>query len=113
MMTQIILSTSAFNLPEGYEPTDGELNNLVYLILKYTAGWAMREVDFQVMLTMVAEESGIEKIGKIIDNTCEYAWDHILGEPDEFTPEQMKLHVMPGLVTWYGTTTREQRASIE
>ena len=40
------------NIPKDYKPSDGEINNLVYLTLKYTVGWSMRAADLAVMQMM-------------------------------------------------------------
>jgi len=98
------------NLPDDYVVAEGEANNLVYLTLKYTVGWNMRACDFQVMFIMqeqpITGQAGIEKLVK---DTCEFAWDHIAGEPDEFTAEQLYEHMETILQEWYDNTTREQR----
>ena len=98
------------NVPDDYIVGDGEANNLVYLILKYTIDWQMRECDLQVMLMMQERPiTGTEGIKKLISDTCDYAWDHISGEPDEFSPEDLIKHITPAIENWYANSTPEER----
>jgi hypothetical protein len=99
-----------FGLPDDYEPTDGELDNIIYLIMKYSVGWMMRQADKFSVLLMSEKEKGPDKIKSVIDNTAEYSWDHIAGEPDEFKPKDIVEHAMPYLSDWFNGTTQEERS---
>lgn len=98
-------------VPADYVPSSGELDNLIYLTFKYTIGWSMRQADKAVCLSMAGDIVGDPGISKLIHETCEYAWDHLSGEPDEFTPEQLVDHIQPILIEWYSNTTPEERAN--
>ena len=39
-------------VPDDYEPSAGELDNLIYLVLKYTISGQMRQADKHVCLMM-------------------------------------------------------------
>lgn len=97
-------------LPADYKPSSGELDNICYLVLKYTVGWQMRQADLQVCLLMAGDIVGDEGISRFVEVTCEYAWDHITGSPTEPTAEQLFDSIAPALRTWYENTTPEQRA---
>jgi hypothetical protein len=100
------------DLPADYKPSIGELNNLAYITFKYTVGWRMREADFQVSLLMSGGQDNIagkDGISNFIMNTCEYAWDHICGEPDQFAPIDLYNHLKPYVEVWYKEYTREER----
>ncbi len=101
------------NIPENYKPNNGEINNLVYLTLKYTIKWPMRAADLAVIKTMVGEIEGEKGITQLIEQTCEYAWDHICGETDEFTPYQLVKHITPVLQDWYQNTSQKERSNTE
>lgn len=100
-------------LPEDYKPSDGEINNIVYLTCKYTCEWPMRAVDLKVCSLMVGEIKGDAGITKLVETTCEYLWDHICGEPDEVSPQTFEEHMRPILTEWYKIMTPEERASID
>lgn len=76
--------------------TDNEINNLVYLCLKYIAGFPMRTCDFQLILAMHNSSKG--GVGDERDNLAsalsDYIWDHLLGEPDEPSSEEIKSAVV-------------------
>ena len=98
------------DIPGDYKVEEGEANNLVYLTLKYTVGWQMRAADFGVMLLMQnGQITGTQGIQKLVEDTCEYAWDHIAGEPDDTSTEQLIEHITPIIEEWYKGTTPEQR----
>ena len=107
-------ATKTLELPvaDEYVPGAGEINNIVYLICKYTVGWQMRAVDLQVCQMMAGEIKGNAGLSKLCDVTCEYVWDHICGETDDFTPEQLFDHMKPHLQQWYNNTTVEERNDI-
>jgi hypothetical protein len=101
---------------DDYAPSNGELNNLVYLTCKYTVGWGMRQTDLAVCLMMAGGEEeirGNKGLSNLCWVTCEYLWDHVAGEPTDINPEQLFDHIKPALQTWYENQTPEQRSSIE
>lgn len=102
------------DLPADYQPSAGEINNLVYLCCKYTAGWPMRQADLAVVELMRDKElGGKAAIENIVNTACEYVWDHICGEPDDYSPEQFVEYMTPAIEEWYKTSTPEERASID
>lgn len=106
------------NLPEDYKLSDGEIDNIVYLTCKYTVQWPMRQVDLQVCKTMAGLDktdppTGSEAVEKLLRQTCEYLWDHVCGEPDEFDTDKLVEHMVPALNQWYSTTTPEERSKTE
>lgn len=114
-MTQ---NTKSLELPvaEDYTPSEGELNNFVYLTCKYTVGWGMRMADLAVCLTMAGgadKIKGGEGLTKLCDVTCEYLWDHVCGEPDEISPDKLFDHMKPILQEWYNNSTPEDRAKTD
>lgn len=73
-----------------HKPTDNELNNIVYLSCKYIAGWPMRTADFAVVKIMGGEPTSVDKLDeRFIPALADYLWDHIMGEPDSPTTEQI------------------------
>jgi len=110
--------TKSLELPieDSYVPSAGELNNFVYLVCKYTVNWGMRACDLQVCLMMAggAEEiKGNAGLTKLCEVTCEYLWDHVCGEPEEPTTDQLFDHIKEGLQAWYKNSTPEERAATE
>lgn len=103
------------NLPvaDDYRPSDGELNNFVYLTCKYTVGWPMRNVDLAVCLTMAGgKEAIVGNVGlsSLCWETCNYLWDHVCGEPEDVSVERFFEHISVILKEWYTRTTPEERA---
>jgi len=98
------------NVPSDYTPSDGEVDNLVYLTCKYTIGWNMRACDLAIMKIMAGEMQGAEGISRLVENTCEFVWDHISGEPESFSGESLFEHMREPLEAWYAGTTPEERA---
>tara|TARA_R110000751_G_scaffold93925_2_gene183319 strand:- start:324 stop:818 length:495 start_codon:yes stop_codon:yes gene_type:complete len=79
---------------ETHKPTDGELNNLCYLSMRYIANWPMRNVDFNVVKMMSGDPPTVEALSdQFIPNLVEYVWDHIMGEPADPTVEDITLAV--------------------
>jgi hypothetical protein len=107
------MNTLNIDVPDDYQPSDGEIDNIVYLICKYTVSWGMRQADLAVC-KMMAERRGLtgkEGISNLAMVTCEYVWDHICGEPDDTSPEAFFEHMRPMLEEWYGNSTPEERAN--
>lgn len=121
--------TKSLELPinDDYIPSDGELNNFVYLTCKYTVQWPMRQTDLAVCLELAKSRfgedvqagqtqpvgliKGVEGLTRLLEVTCEYIWDHIAGEPDEFSPDDLFYHMKPILQEWYANTTIEERGN--
>ena len=106
------------NLPEDYKLSEGEIDNIVYLTCKYTVQWPMRQVDLQVCKMMAGLDkptppTGSKAVGKLLEVTCDYLWDHVCGEPDDFTAKSLFEHMEPALKQWYSSTTPEDRAKTE
>lgn len=111
-------TTKTLELPvaDDYVPSEGELNNIVYLICKYTVGWQMRTADLAVCVLMAGGQEAIvgnAGLTKLVEETCEYVWDHICGEPEEPTADQFFDHIKPALQAWYAESTPEERAKID
>lgn len=98
-------------LPADYELQPAEINNLVYLTCKYGAGWPMRGADLALVLAMRdVELRGEAAVRNTIRVTCEYLWDHILGEPARPSVSGLYRKIAPLVTQWYGRTTSEQRS---
>lgn len=102
------------SVPNDYKMSEGEKNNLVYLVCKYTVGWGMRSCDFVACCLMAAQgpQTGVEAIKNLTRVSCEYVWDHISGKPDNFTPEMLYAHMAEYMNEWYSDSTPEERADI-
>lgn len=101
------------NVPEDYVPSAGEVDNLVYLCCKYTAGWQMRACDLAVVKMMAPDPRGPDGIERLARQACEYVWDHICGEPEGTSAEKLLEHMSPILEEWYLKTTPEDRAKTD
>jgi len=105
------------NLPisNNYKCTPTELDNLVYLVMKYSVGWNMRQADLAVVLTMsggpddIVGDAGISRLVSVV---CDYLWDHICGEPEDLTVEQLYDFAQKFLFQWFEETTQEERSLI-
>jgi hypothetical protein len=108
------MSKITANIPADYRLSDGEIDNIVYLVCKYTVEWNMRQVDKMVCQRMMSEEkTGVSQIQDLVCVTCEYVWDHICGEPDTFTPESLVEHMAPMISSWFeNTSSQEERSKI-
>lgn len=101
-------------VPGDYAPSEGEIDNLVYMVCKYTVGWGMRACDLAaVKMTGPREVRGEEGLRALTRAACEYVWDHICGEPEEPTADDLYAHMAPMLSEWYANSTPEERASTE
>ncbi len=101
---------------DDYKPSTGEINNFVYLIMKYTIGWSMRQADLAVCCMMAGGHEmivGNEGLSLLAEHTCEYTWDHLCGEPEEPTADTLFEHMKPILQEWYKVSTVEERAKID
>jgi hypothetical protein len=68
-----------------YQPSEPERRLVVKQVLA-AVDWPMREVDLQIVESIVGKQ-GREDLGALIETACEYAWDHICGEPDDWAPD--------------------------
>lgn len=80
-----------------HQPTDNELNNLCYLSCKYICGWSMRECDLAVV-----RQLGGNDLEKFKEALADYIWDHLMGEPDEISQEEVKKAVDAITLHLYG-----------
>lgn len=101
-------------IPDDYVPTPGELDNFVYLTSKYTVGWIPRSADHAICLQMAGGADkiiGNSGLTKLCEETCEYLLDHICGNPENPTVDELFDYMKPTLQQWYNNSTPEQRAS--
>jgi hypothetical protein len=99
-------------IPEDYKLSDGEIDNIVYLVCKYTVEWNMRPADKTVCQMMMDKtKSGTAQVENLISITCEYVWDHICGEPDTFTPVSLYDHMVPMITEWFEVTSSQEERS--
>ena len=103
-------------LPSDYLPSQGELNNVCYVVCRYGANWPMRSTDLAVCLFMIdraiRELRGDPLVSEFLWVVCDYVWDHILGEPESPTVEQLFDYIRPGIEEWYRVTDPEARSVI-
>lgn len=94
--------------------TDNEINNLVYLCLKYIVGFPMRQCDFQVVLMMHnSTKGGVEDQKRnLISVISDFIWDHFLGEPDEPSQENIE-EAVSGIFEEFFKLPEDIRNSIE
>lgn len=77
-----------------YAPTNNELNNLCYLSMKYLIGWRMRVVDFHTVNMLGGTPKTIQELDKrYIPTLAEYMWDHLMGEPEEPTTDDLEYAI--------------------
>lgn len=77
-----------------HKPTEGELNNITYLCMKYICGWIMRECDFMVVKMLSGEMKTVDDIDeKWAHNLAEYMWDHLMGKPAAPSIDALKYAV--------------------
>ena len=106
------MATVEWKTPVGHKISPNEANNIVYLTCKYTVQWPMRSVDLAVVQTLINKDlTGPEAMEDLMSVTCEYVWDHLAGEPDEFKPEDLKTH-MASMLNEFWEMSPEQRNEI-
>lgn len=101
------------DVPDDYTPSAGELNNFVYLVCKYTVNWIPRSCDHDICIMMAGGTDGIKGnkgLSELCQHVCEFCWDHISGEPEEFDADDLSKHIKPMLQDWYKNSTVEERA---
>lgn len=102
-------------VPDDYAPGPGEIDNLIYLTLRYTIDWTMRHADKMLVMVLTGGEPIVGKggISQLVWSTCCYAWDHVAGEPANASPARYYDHMSNVLQVWYKCTTKETREKIE
>ena len=51
-------------------------------------------------------------VSRLVSVVCDYVWDHICGEPDDLSVEQLYDFAQKFLFQWFEETTQEQRSVI-
>ena len=98
--------------PSTHKPTPGELNNLCYLSMKYICGWPMRQADLAVVNTMGGEPQTVNDMDKYCEALADYIWDHLMGEPDDSTADEVK-EACNGIKNMLYSMDEETRNSID
>lgn len=77
-----------------HAPTNRELNNLCYLSMKYIANWPMRAADFHVVNMFGGTPKTVVELDEhYIPQLADYMWDHLMGEPEEPTTEDLEYAI--------------------
>lgn len=80
---------------QTHMPTQNELDNLAYLSMKYIAGWLMRSCDFEVVKLIAGPVDSISAMKeKFVPALAEYMWDHLMGEPDDPTQDDVQQTIL-------------------
>ncbi len=110
---EVLTMTIAPTLPATYQPSEGEYNNLVYLTLMIAAQHQMRAADLALMQAMCPRRDmfGPQAIDDLVHVVIEYAWDHVMGEPEDPSEETLWQYVSPMLEVWYKDVQIEDRAN--
>ena len=94
-----------------HKPTDGELNNITFLSMKYLIGWGMRAADLAVVLSMAGSVATVSELDeKFAPVLAEYMWDHLAGEPDDLAVEDLTEAVCVVRDLVYGLPEYERNA---
>lgn len=93
-----------------YVPSEGEIDNLIYLTMRFTIDWNMRQADKAIVLQMAGDVVGIKGISNLVEVCCEYTWDHLAGEPEDVSIEDFYNHMSTALAKWYEITDKEKRS---
>lgn len=101
----------SLSLPADYKMTDGEIDNIVYLTCKYTIGWNMRQADLHVCKRLMGDAMGPQAVHKLLEATAEYLWDHVCGEPEHFTAQQLYDHMAPAILEFFTFTPSVRNAT--
>lgn len=109
------VETQRLGLPisDEYLPSYGELDNLAYITCRGTINWPCRTADFVVCLNAAGGPDNIKGdkgISNYVSVICDYLWDHVMGEPENPTAQQLFAHIQAPLFEWYENTTPEERA---
>lgn len=104
---------SLYNIPDDYELSAGEVNNIVYITCRHTCDWTMREADLAVC-DMLRDKTlrGDAAVENLLEVATEYVWDHIMGEPEDPTQKQLADHIRTGLTMWFQDATPAERQDI-
>lgn len=103
----------AFAVEPDHVPTEGELNNIAYLTFKYGVNWGMRSCDFHVCKMVAGDLKGEEGLKRFIETVAEYGHDHILGEPESPTVQEIIDHMTPMLEAWWNGVESAERSRID
>jgi methylglyoxal synthase len=58
--------------------------------MKYFAGFTMRNCDFKVIKMMGGDPQVVAELDdEFIPQLAEYIWDHVMGEPEDPTVEEL------------------------
>ena len=105
------------NVPSDYQMTDGEMDNIIYLVLKFGCNWQMRECDKQVVLYLFRalpegkSRTGAGGIQNLIMEAATYGWDHILGkEPGQPLPLKIARFMLPRIAWWWSEFDQQRRS---
>jgi len=73
-----------------HKPTEEELNNLCYLSFKHIIAWHMRATDYHIVRMMGGDPQTVDELKeKFIPELAQYIWDHMMGEPEDPTSEDI------------------------
>lgn len=79
---------------DKHKPTENEMNNICFMAMKYGAGHIMRQVDLAMVNTLGGTPDTVRGLSdRWIPSLADYMWDHIMGEPDDPSPEEMVDYV--------------------
>jgi len=80
---------------DKHVPTDNELNNLTHLSFRFILGLpTFRACDFMMVKMMAGKVESVRQLDKkFIPALADYMWDHMMGEPDELSEEDVEKMV--------------------
>ncbi len=98
-------------VPKDYLINYEERKRIVEKIFEITLGATPRQTDTAVCMLMSDREAkGRQGINNLIDVTCDYIWDHWMGEPKEPSAKEIKDYIKPIFTKWYKTTNVEEQS---
>src|SRR5580693_1934194 len=91
--------------------TEGELNNKIFVVLKFSFGWTMRETDFVILRDQIDLDATDDQV---IDAIADYAQNHLYGHPSlgEFRVSQRKEHART-VLSAFARMSQAEREEIE
>jgi hypothetical protein len=110
--TESIKNQGPRQVGDSHIPTSGELNNITYLAMKYLARWGMRQCDLAVVLVMCTPKTMDELNTTFVETLAEYIWDHLMGEPENPTEEDLQFGIRRLIEVLY-TMNESDRNTIE
>lgn len=73
-----------------HKPTENEMNNICFMSMKYSAGHIMRQVDLTMVNMLGGTPDTVRNLSdRWIPALADYIWDHIMGEPDDPSLEEV------------------------